>query len=194
MKAKKSGSIRIIAGKWRGRRLPVPDLPGLRPTGDRARETLFSWLQSRIRGARCVDLFAGSGSLGLEAASRGAARVTLVESSRIAAQGLRDCVSLLDAEGVEVAESDAIAWLQEQAPASMDVIFIDPPFGSGLEAAALQTLIARGCLDEQGLVYLETDRRESVPVDASAWEVHREKVLGDVRMRLLKKAQGSGSV
>lgn len=196
MNGKKSGSIRIIAGKWRGRRLAVPDLPGLRPTGDRARETLFSWLQSwsqpGLRGARCVDLFAGSGALGLEAASRGAARVTLVESSRIAAQALRHCVTVLDAEGVEVAETDAIAWLQRQGPSSMDVVFVDPPFGSGLEATALRTLIARDCLAAEGLVYLETNRREPLPVDASAWDVYREKMLGDVRMQLLRRNPGPG--
>ena len=102
MKKKRTGTVRIIGGQWRGTRLSVPDLPGLRPSGDRSRETLFNWLQTHIHGARCVDLFAGSGVLGLEAASRGAADVVLVENSRQAAQDLRASLKRLNAERVEV--------------------------------------------------------------------------------------------
>lgn len=186
MKAKKTGTVRIIAGQWRGRRLAVPDLPGLRPSGDRSRETLFNWLQPVLRGARCVDLFAGSGALGLEAASRGAACVTLVENSRAAAQALRASVVELGADHVEVFEAEAIAWLRGQPPASIDIVFVDPPFGSGLAEQALAALAAGGCLAPGALVYLETDLQG--PTAGAAWETHREKRIGDVRMQLLKRS------
>ena len=137
MKKKRTGTVRIIGGQWRGTRLPVPDLPGLRPSGDRSRETLFNWLQTHIHGARCVDLFAGSGVLGLEAASRGAAEVILVEKSKQVAQDLRTSLKRLNAERVEVIETDAINWLALCKAQSMDIMFIDPPFGTGLEVRSL---------------------------------------------------------
>ncbi len=116
MTKKQPGTVRIIGGKWRGTRLRVRDLPGLRPSGDRGRETLFNWLQMHLRGARCADLFAGSGVLGLEAASRGAARVTLLEKSRPAAAEIRESLARLKAEQVELIEGDAIAWLAQCEP------------------------------------------------------------------------------
>jgi len=128
-KRKRPGSVRIIGGKWRGRRLPVRDLPGLRPSGDRSRETLFNWLQAHVHGAVCVDLFAGSGALGLEAASRGAAKVILVEKLSVAALDLRDVLLALKADQVTVVESDALQWLQSCPAQSLDIAFVDPPFG-----------------------------------------------------------------
>ncbi len=125
---KRQGSVRIIGGKWRGRRLPVRDLPGLRPSGDRSRETLFNWLQASVEGAVCVDLFAGSGALGLEAASRGAAEVVLVEKLRAAVSDLRAVLLALKADQVTVIESDALQWLGSCPPQSVDIAFIDPPF------------------------------------------------------------------
>jgi 16S rRNA (guanine966-N2)-methyltransferase len=187
MKKKKPGTIRIIGGEWRGTRLPVPDLHGLRPSSDRGRETLFNWLQMHIRGARCVDLFAGSGALGLEAASRGAGAVMLVEKSRQAARILADSVKRLDAEQVEVIESEANAWLARCAPNSMDIVFIDPPFGEGLEVLALDLLIEGHCVNSGGYVYVESAREAVAIVPAPGWEVVKEKMLGEVRMQLLKK-------
>lgn len=187
MKTKKTGTVRIIGGDWRGTRLPVPGLPGLRPSGDRGRETLFNWLQPHIRGSRCVDLFAGSGVLGLEAASRGAAAVILVEKSRQAAAALRASVQRLNALHVEVTETDAVAWLTECDPGSVDIVFIDPPFGAGLEALSLELLGNGDCLPPGGLVYVETAREAAPPVPGPGWETVREKTLGDVRMQLLKK-------
>jgi len=187
MSKKKPGTVRIIGGKWRGTRLRVRDLPGLRPSGDRGRETLFNWLQMHLRGAQCADLFAGSGVLGLEAASRGAARVTLLEKSRPAAAEIRESLARLKADQVELIEGDAIAWLAQCEPGSLDIVFMDPPFGEGLETRALELLTARNSVRKGGFVYLETALDAPAPAPGPDWEIAREQVMGDVRMRLLKK-------
>lgn len=187
MKKKRTGAVRIIGGQWRGTRLPVPDLPGLRPSGDRSRETLFNWLQLHIHGARCVDLFAGSGVLGLEAASRGAAEVILVEKSKQVAQDLRTSLKRLNAERVEVIETDAINWLALCKAQSMDIVFIDPPFGTGLEVRSLELLTAGDCVSPGGFAYVETAREAPANVPIPGWEIVKEKTLGEVRMQLLKK-------
>ena len=184
---KRPGSVRIIGGKWRGRRLAVPDLHGLRPSGDRARETLFNWLQPWLRDARCADLFAGTAVLGLEAASRGAAEVILVELNRTAARSIRESLEMLGADNCRLIESDALTWLRTCEPASLDIVFIDPPFDQQLESAVLEQIRERDCLVSGGLAYVETSR-DAPPVGAGeGWETVREKVLGDVRMQLLKK-------
>ena len=181
------GSVRIIAGDWRGSRLPVPDLPGLRPSGDRCRETLFNWLQLFIRNADCVDLFAGTGALGMEAASRGAARVVLVEKALLAAKVLQENADRLGGERVQVVTGDALQWIEEMTPQSMDIAFIDPPFGFDLESRALELLQQRDGMKRGGHVYVETARTATVPLPGPGWEQVREKVLGEVRMLLLKK-------
>jgi len=190
-KSNKTGTVRIIAGDWRGRRLPVPDLPGLRPSGDRSRETLFNWLQADLRGAQCLDLFAGTGVLGLEAVSRGASSAVLVEKNHSAAEQLRENVNMLAASQVSVVQSDALLWLQGQAADSFDLVFIDPPFGQGLTMLALQALSSGQQLRADGLVYLETARSEVVPAFSSDWEILREKTLGEVRMQLVRASRTS---
>ena len=187
MNRKKPGTVRIIGGRWRGRRLPVANLPGLRPSGDRSRETLFNWLQAHIRGARCVDLFAGTGVLGLEAASRGAERVVLVEQAARAARAIQESVGALnDGAEISVVRGDALRWLESCEAASIDIAFVDPPFGSGLAARALERLAVNGCLAPGGLVYLETPH--DAPAEISPdWRVVRDKRLGEVRMQLLKR-------
>jgi 16S rRNA (guanine966-N2)-methyltransferase len=187
MKKKRPGTVRIIGGKWRGRRLAVADLPGLRPSGDRSREVLFNWLQMDIRGARCLDLFAGTGVLGLEAASRGASDVVLVEKSTVAARAIQENIGLLGGDEVSLATLDAIEWLGSCDSASMDIVFIDPPFGSGLEMRALELLDERGCVRSGGLVYVETGRNSPPLNPGPGWEMAKEKILGEVRMLLLKK-------
>jgi 16S rRNA (guanine966-N2)-methyltransferase len=187
MSSKQPGTVRIIGGKWRGTRLRVRDLPGLRPSGDRSRETLFNWLQMHLRGAECVDLFAGSGVLGLEAASRGAARVTLLEKSKPAADEIRESLTRLKAQQVELIQGDALAWLAQCEPHSLDIVFIDPPFGAGLETRALELLTGRHCVREGGFVYVETALDSPGLAPGPDWEIAREQVMGDVRMRLLKK-------
>jgi 16S rRNA (guanine966-N2)-methyltransferase len=188
MKKKRPGTVRIIGGKWRGRRLAIADLPGLRPSGDRGREVLFNWLQMNIRGARCLDLFAGTGVLGLEAASRGASGVVLVEKSAVAARAIQENIALLDADEVSLATMDALEWLVSCDPASADIVFIDPPFDSGLETRTMELLDERGCVRPGGLVYVET-ARSSLPLNPGpGWEIAKEKTLGEVRMLLLKKS------
>jgi len=190
MNRKRQGTVRIIGGRWRGRKLPVPPLPGLRPSGDRGRETLFNWLSPFLHAARCADLFAGSGVLGLEAASRGAAKVTLVEKAAPAVRVLRESIALLNADGepeVELVHADALAWLKDREADSLDLVFIDPPFGLGLEKKALHSLVETGCLREGGLVYVETASRAGGFQPGPEWETIREKVVGEVRMRLIKR-------
>lgn len=185
MQKKKPGNVRIIAGQWRGRRLPVPDIEGLRPSGDRSREVLFNWLQPHLPGAVCVDLFAGTGVLGLEAVSRGAAKATLVEQSRPAAASIRASLAALGAKSVTLVEGDALRWLESQAPQSADIVFIDPPFGLGLGETALERVLAVNLLRPGALVYLESPRLEAPDHPMAAFEIVKEKVLGEVRMQLL---------
>ncbi len=184
---KRPGSVRIIGGEWRGRKLPVRDLPGLRPSGDRCRETLFNWLQDHVRGAVCTDLFAGSGALGLEAASRGAAEVILVEKFSLAAQDLRDVLLVLKADQVTVVEADALQWLQSCPAQSLDIAFVDPPFGLHLDTRALELIRVRDCIRTGGFVYVETARDATEIVPGPGWETAREKTVGEVRLLLLKK-------
>jgi 16S rRNA (guanine966-N2)-methyltransferase len=194
-KAGKPGYVRIIGGEWRGRRLPVTDAAGLRPTGDRARETLFNWLQPYLPGAHCVDLFAGTGVLGLEAASRGAAEVVLVENTPLAMQALRAALVQLGIPGgkagVHLEEGDALRWLGQREPHSLDVVFVDPPFGSRLETQALDLISQRDLVRPGGLVYVETARNAPPLHPGLGWDLAKEKVLGEVRMVLLRKMSSS---
>ncbi|MDR0479355.1 MAG: 16S rRNA (guanine(966)-N(2))-methyltransferase RsmD [Burkholderiaceae bacterium] len=145
--------VRIIGGVWRRTRLPVPDKPGLRPTPDRVRETLFNWLGQDLTGWHCLDAFAGTGALGLEAASRGAARVWLAEQDAQQAAQLRATAQRLGATQVEVQHGDGIALLAAQPPASLDLVLLDPPFDSSLAAPALAAAVPALC--SGGRVYLE---------------------------------------
>lgn len=148
------GVLRIIAGRWRGRRMRLPAEAALRPTPERVRETLFNWLAPRLPGARCLDVFAGSGALGLEALSRGAATCLFLERSRTSARALRATLAVLAAEGAQVLEADAIAWL-ERATGRFDVIFLDPPFDSPLLEQALALIEQRDLLAPAGRMYIE---------------------------------------
>lgn len=182
-----TGKLRIIAGQWRGRKFSVPDRPGLRPTGDRARETLFNWIGPRIVGARALDLFSGSGALGLEAASRGASRVVLVENDAQAAEALRAGPLAWPGAGViELVSGDAIPYLQA-ATGPFDLVFLDPPFDSSLLEPALNALLlSPQLLAARALVYVES-AHDQVP---SSWpdrlEVLRQKRQGEVALSLLQ--------
>ena len=179
------GSVRIIGGQWRGTRLPVPARPGLRPTSDRVRETLFNWLVPALPGARVLDLFAGSGALGLEAASRGAAQVQLVEADPGLARGLQDTVARLQGQDrVAVQAGDALAFLRAQAAARYDIAFVDPPFADGLWPAVLALLPAK--MAEAAWLYLESPagQRPDMPAD---WVLHRENQTRDVRYALYRR-------
>jgi 16S rRNA (guanine966-N2)-methyltransferase len=177
------GQIRIVGGTWRSRRIPVPHAPGLRPTPDRVRETLFNWLQGIIVGARCLDLFAGSGALGFEAASRGAAAVTLVERDPRVAAHLRDVVRTLDAAQVAVVNRDAFSFL-EQASETYDLVFLDPPFGQDLLPRACRELEARGLLAAGARIYLEAEIALGTPPLPENWEIVRGGSAGEVGYHL----------
>ena len=175
--------MRLIGGRWRGRRLPVVDAPGLRPSPDRLRETLFNWLAPWLPGAHCLDLFAGSGALGLEAASRGAASVTLVERHPAAQASLLDSIRRLEAdERVSVVRGEALEVLQ-RLERRWDIVFIDPPFADGGQTDVLARLLpARLAADAR--VHVESAANDATPLP-DGFEVLRDKRFGDARARLL---------
>lgn len=179
---RRAGELRIIGGTWRGRRLPVPDAPGLRPTPDRVRETLFNWLAPRLPGSRCLDLFAGTGVLGLEALSRGAASCVFVESSRAVLRQLESSLSILEAGGASCIHGQALDWL-ERATGRFDIIFLDPPFASDLLEQAVAAIEARSLLAPGGRVYLEAAAAQALPVP-EGWALLREQRAGEVRFGL----------
>jgi 16S rRNA (guanine966-N2)-methyltransferase len=179
------GRIRIIGGSLRNSRLDVPELPGLRPTPERVRETLFNWLAPRIGGARCLDVCAGTGALGIEALSRGAASVQFVESDARAARALRDNLVRLGAAAGQVAAVDAVVFLQG-APQPQDLVFLDPPFARVLWTTLAQQLEQGGWLAAQAWIYVESPRA-SVPALPASWQLHREGHAGEVRFALYRR-------
>ena len=180
------GQVRIIAGRWRGRRLPVVDGPGLRPTPDRVRETLFNWLAPELAGARCLDLFAGTGVLGLEALSRGAAEAVLVERARPVARILTEQLERLGADGARLVEQDALAWLCGPAT-PYDIVFLDPPFEGGFWEPVAAALESAGWLAPNALIYAETPSQVAEPVWPANWRGHRQRIAGGVRYDLLRR-------
>ncbi|MEI2267429.1 16S rRNA (guanine(966)-N(2))-methyltransferase [Erwinia sp. CGal63] len=178
-----AGQIRIIGGQWRGRKLPVPDSAGLRPTTDRVRETLFNWLAPDIQGARCLDCFAGSGALGLEALSRHAASATLLELERAVAQQLGKNLATLGAANGRVINTNTLQYLA-QAGEPHQLVFIDPPFRKGLLEETLTLLETRGWLAEEALIYVESEVENGAPPVPTSWQLHREKIAGQVAYRL----------
>ena len=185
-----AGQIRIIGGQWRGRKLPVPDSPGLRPTTDRVRETLFNWLAPSIVDARCLDCFAGSGVLGLEALSRYATSATLLEMDRNVAQQLQQNLVTLKATHARVVNTNSLTFLA-QAGTPHDVVFVDPPFRKGLLEETLTLLENNGWLADDALIYVESEVENGLPSVPTHWDLHREKVAGQVAYRLYhRQAQG----
>lgn len=185
--AKGAGEVRIIGGQWKRTRLPVLDKPGLRPTPDRVRETLFNWLGQDLTGWRCLDAFAGTGALGFEAASRGAASVLLVEGDAALAAQLETLRQRLQTSAVRVQRGDGVAALRQCAPASMHLLLIDPPFGGELFAPALQA--AAQAVAPDGFIYLEAPaawtQEQLGPLGLA---LHRHLKAGAVHAHLLHKA------
>jgi 16S rRNA (guanine(966)-N(2))-methyltransferase RsmD len=184
VKAGRAQELRIIGGQWKRSKLPVADRPGLRPTPDRVRETLFNWLGQDLSGWRCLDAFAGSGALGFEAASRGAAEVTLLERDPVLADSLRSSRQRLKADVLRVEGSDAIAWMARAQGGSFDLVLLDPPFGSDLAEQALP--LAARLVADGGFIYLEA--RQALPAAPEGWVVHRQGRAGAVHFHLLRRA------
>jgi 16S rRNA (guanine966-N2)-methyltransferase len=183
-KHSRPGRLRIVAGKWRSRLLDIADVDGLRPTAERIRETLFNWLAPRIHAARCLDLFAGTGALGLEALSRGASEVVFVEKSRVAASTLRANIKVLEAAGADVRQIDAIEFLRANAEQPFDIVFLDPPFAADMLHDLCRLLDKAGLVTAGSLVYLEDDRARP-PVDLpEGWSLSKSKATGNVRYSL----------
>lgn len=183
----KTNQVRIIGGRWRGRKLPFPDVEGLRPTADRVRETVFNWLQPVIEGARCLDLFAGSGAFGFEAASRGAARVVMVDRDPRVVSGLKAARERLDADAVELRCQDALSYLAGPAE-PFDILFLDPPFRSNLLASVFDRLATGGWLAPSARVYIETDDEQTLEMFGGRAQFLRLKKAGNVHYGLLAAA------
>jgi len=185
--AKNGGSrvLRIIAGQWRGRKIQFPDVEGIRPTPDRVRETLFNWLAPHIHGARCLDLFAGSGAVGLEALSRGAREVVMVERESRAVSYLRETGAMLGSEGLQVVHGDALHYLQGSGE-PFDIVFIDPPFRLGLLAPCLQALQASHWLAANALIYIEVEKELGELALPEGWSLRKQKVSGQVAYHLVE--------
>lgn len=181
-----TGQIRIIGGQWRGRKLPVPDSPGLRPTTDRVRETLFNWLAPSMVDATVLDCFAGSGALGLEALSRYAASATLLEMDRNVSQQLQKNLVTLKATNAKVVNANTLNFLaQPGEPHS--IVFVDPPFRKGLLDETLALLESNGWLANEALIYVESEVENGMPAVPASWSLHREKVAGQVAYRLFNR-------
>jgi 16S rRNA (guanine966-N2)-methyltransferase len=178
--------LRIIGGRWRGRRVRFPPLEALRPTPDRVRETLFNWLQPVIAGSRCLDLYAGSGALGLEALSRGAARVVFVDHEAEAIEHLQTTLSLLKAEGGAPTLAEARRYLE--APAEpFDVVFLDPPFADETLPTICARLESRGWLSPSAFIYIERPARKGSPTLPDGWVLHRAGRAGEVGYHLARR-------
>ncbi|HLZ99641.1 MAG TPA: 16S rRNA (guanine(966)-N(2))-methyltransferase RsmD [Steroidobacteraceae bacterium] len=193
-------SVRIIGGGWRGRRVSFPDLPGLRPTPDRVRETLFNWLQHDIAGTRCLDLFAGSGALGLEALSRGAADVVFVEQAQAAARSLvAELARLGGTPKARVVEMGASRFLRTGGAAAggpfggpFDVVFMDPPFGQQALTEYIPLLDLGGWVKPGGLVYLESEKSAGAPGVPAHWQLLKSKSAGEVGYHLARVNERAG--
>ncbi len=183
-----SNTLRIIGGEWRSRKLQFIDAPGLRPTPDRIRETLFNWLQGKTHNANCLDLFAGSGALGLEALSRGAKNVVFIEKNAVIANKLKENLALLKAD-TTVIISDALSYINNETKAKevFDVIFLDPPYRLGLIEKSLSNLIEKKLLNESTLIYLEHEEEESFDWAEFGLVVLKQASAGQVKSFLVKQ-------
>jgi 16S rRNA (guanine966-N2)-methyltransferase len=179
------GELRIIGGALRGRKWRIPDVAGLRPTPDRVRETLFNWLAPHISGRRVLDVFAGSGALGFEALSRGAASAVLVEKDRAALSVLRETATRFGLSQARIEAGEALAFLAAQPPSSYDLVFLDPPFDSGLLAPALRLIDQHAVLAADGYCYVEHPTAAAPPPLPEGWVLHRSGKAGEVGYHLL---------
>jgi len=175
--------VRIIAGRWRGTKLPVVLQDDVRPTPSRIRETLFNWLQTRVEGSHCLDLFAGSGALGFEAVSRGAAHATLVDVDQKIIEQLSQQVEKLNAQEISLARADALAYMRN-CSAQFDIIFLDPPFSKYNLNELLQQLVESQCIKKGGLIYLEASPEKFPQTLPESWQWQRQLKAGQVECGL----------
>ena len=184
---KAMGEVRVIAGLWRGRKLPVLNAEGLRPTTDRVKETLFNWLMMDVANARCLDCFAGSGSLGIEALSRQAQAVVFLEKFANAAQQLKKNLASLKTDKATVINTDTLTYLsQKNSTEPFEIIFIDPPFHHNFVPQVLTLLQQNNWLAENALIYVETEKNHPPLLLAENWQIIKEKSAGMVTSRLIQ--------
>ena len=187
MREDRAGSLRIIAGKWRSRKLAFPAQVNLRPTPDRVRETLFNWLQADVPGSRCLDLFAGSGALGFEAASRGAAEVVMIEQNRTAASALARNIESLAADNIEIVVADALTWLSNDPVRKFDLVFLDPPYKAGLLAECCKRLECGQRLAENAKIYAEHAAGDDESFVPDNWVCLKHRRAGQVVYKLFSR-------
>jgi len=187
---KPRNQLRIIGGQWRGRKLPFAEVAGLRPTPDRVRETLFNWLAAVIPGARCLDLFAGSGALGLEALSRGASQLVSVDSHPDAIKQLNANLVLLQTTAAEAVKAEVLSYLTGPA-SSFDIVFLDPPYQADLLPECIERLEQGGWLNSHAWIYLEASSKSGLPPLPSNWSVYRSKTTGEVGYHLVQRVTSS---
>ncbi|MDY1047629.1 16S rRNA (guanine(966)-N(2))-methyltransferase RsmD [Pseudomonas coleopterorum] len=181
------GHLRIIGGQWRSRKLGFPEAPGLRPTPDRVRETLFNWLAAHIEGAKVLDAFTGSGALYLEALSRGASMALALDANATAISSLRHNLDLLGCATGQLLQSDALKYLETQTPSAFDLVFLDPPFHQNLLPATCTLLEEKGWLAERAWIYTESETPPSALQMPTTWRLHREKKAGQVYYSLWQR-------
>jgi 16S rRNA (guanine966-N2)-methyltransferase len=183
-----TGELSIIGGEWRSRKLRFPDAGGVRPTPARTRETLFNWLAPALPGSRCLDLFSGSGALGLEALSREAASATLVEQNRALADALKQNLNLLKSQSGRVVCESVDQFLARAAPRPFDIVLMDPPFRQGWLERLFPLLVDNGWVRPGGYVYAEYESERSAPQTPGCWQLHRQKTAGQVTFCLFVTA------
>jgi len=187
-----TGELRIIGGDWRSRKLRFPDAGGVRPTPARTRETLFNWLSFHLAGRDCLDLFAGSGALGLEALSRGAASVTLVDYTPALARALEENLRLLKSDKGKVVCTGVDSYLRHRTRPPFDIIFMDPPFRQGWLERIFPLLEAQGWVKPGGWIYVEHESEMATPEVPGGWDLYRQKTAGQVTYNLFRTPQEAG--
>lgn len=185
--AESKQKLRIISGKWRGRKFSFPAIPGLRPTPDRVRETLFNWLAPYLPGARCLDLFAGSGALGLEALSRGAAYVDFYDASLLVIKHLQTLLKDLQETKARLHLADVPRQLPAEKPQPFDIVFLDPPFNQGLVEVCSQWLAQQGWIADNGFIYIETEYSSLPPNLPEGWKIIKTSRAGQVSCYLAQR-------
>ena len=185
-KVSRPGRLRIVAGKWRSRLLPIVDVEGLRPTPERIRETLFNWLSGEISGSDCLDPFAGTGALAFEALSRGAASATLIDKSARVVEALKSSAALLDADNARILCADGLSCMQQKATRQYDIVFLDPPFAEDIVEECCRLLQSNGWLTDGAAVYIEQQKSRPLPELPRGWTINKENKAGNVRYMLAR--------